>query len=64
MIKVFDHDFTDSETSDQLNFKLESGIPNAMLNNFYDGRIFMSVMELISTFSDTSINHASIFNNF
>ena len=65
MREVVDHYFPDCETSYQLKFKLESGMPNGMINQLCDGQMnFLSVMELISNFEDTNVYHASIIEFF
>ena len=65
MRDVVYHKLPYCETSSQFKFKLNSSVPDAMLNNPCDVRInFLSVMEFISNFEDTSANHASIIEFF
>ena len=59
--KVVDHEFPDFETSSHFKFKLDSGVPDEMLNYLCDSRItLLSGMELIYTFEDTSVDNVSI----
>ena len=51
MREVLDSDILYCDTYGQLKSKLDSGVPNTMLNNSCDVWInFLSVMDLISTF--------------
>ena len=64
-MEVVDHEFPDCETSTQFKFNLDSGVPDVMLNHICDGRInFLSVVDLIYTFEDTSVDNASIIKGF
>ena len=64
MREVVDHDFLDSETSYQFKLKLDNGIPNAMLNQFCDGRIiFLSVMNPIYTFEYDRVDNKIMQNH-
>ena len=59
-----DHEFLDCETPDQFNFNLDSDVPDAILNQLCDGwESFLSVMELLYTFEDTSVDHACIIDS-
>ena len=58
MREVVNHKLLECETSTQLKFKLDSCVIDAMLNECCDGQIyFLSVMDLISTFEDTIVDH-------
>ena len=61
MIEVVDNELQDCETSALFKFKLDIGVPDAILNYLSDGWInYMSIMDLISTFDDTIVDHAYI----
>ena len=56
--EAIDHEFLDCEIYAQFKFKLDSGIPNAMLNQLCDYWInFLSVMDLIYNFEATIVDH-------
>ena len=61
MRKIVDHEFPDCETSAHFKFKLDSDVSDEMINQICVGKInFLSGMDLISTFEDTSVDHYSI----
>ena len=57
MIEVVDNELQDCETSALFKFKLNSGVPDVILNGWIN---YMSIMDLISTFDDTIVDHAYI----
>ena len=61
MIEVVDNYLTDCDKSDQFKFRLDSGVTDEISNKFCDGSIsFLSDMDLIYTFEDSSFDHPSI----
>ena len=63
MITVIYHEIPDRET--YYRFKLDSGVPNKILNKLCGGRIiFLYVMYLIYTYEDTNIGGANFSRGF
>ena len=51
MREVVDHELPDCEIRTKFNFKLDSDVPNAILNPLCDvGMSFLSIMDLIPKF--------------